>query len=133
MVPLEARHNHILEAIYTAVCVDGIKMPLPINSAAQMLKASKGGSGSASAAADAGPPPGANPVLFHREVSRAVRNALALLQSHVRVCRLYYSKMNTELVRIMMEECIKYVDEYLYNIQCSEIFTLINEKLHTEA
>jgi glycine/D-amino acid oxidase-like deaminating enzyme len=26
-----------------------------------------------------------------------------------------------------------YVDEHLYNIQCSEIFTLRNEKLHTEA
>jgi hypothetical protein len=26
-----------------------------------------------------------------------------------------------------------YVDEYLYNIQCSEIFTLRNEHLHTEA
>ena len=25
-----------------------------------------------------------------------------------------------------------YVDEYLYNIHCSEIFTLIYEKLHTE-
>ena len=25
-----------------------------------------------------------------------------------------------------------YVDEHLYNIQCSEIFTLRNEKLHTE-
>jgi hypothetical protein len=28
---------------------------------------------------------------------------------------------------------IRYVDEHLYNIQCSEIFTLRNEKLHTEA
>jgi hypothetical protein len=27
----------------------------------------------------------------------------------------------------------RYVDEHLYNIQCSEIFTLRNEKLHTEA
>ena len=26
----------------------------------------------------------------------------------------------------------EYVDEHLYNIQCSEIFTLRNEKLHTE-
>jgi hypothetical protein len=26
-----------------------------------------------------------------------------------------------------------YVDEHLYNIQCSEICTLINENLHTEA
>jgi hypothetical protein len=26
----------------------------------------------------------------------------------------------------------QYVDEHLYNIQCSEIFTLRNEKLHTE-
>lgn len=26
-----------------------------------------------------------------------------------------------------------YDDEHLYNIQCSEIFTLRNEKLHTEA
>jgi hypothetical protein len=25
-----------------------------------------------------------------------------------------------------------YVDEYLYHIHCSEIFTLIYEKLHTE-
>ena len=28
---------------------------------------------------------------------------------------------------------LKYVDEHLYNIQCSEIFSLRNEKLHTEA
>jgi hypothetical protein len=27
----------------------------------------------------------------------------------------------------------KYLDEHLYNIQCSEIFTLRNENLHTEA
>jgi hypothetical protein len=27
----------------------------------------------------------------------------------------------------------EYVDEYLYNVQCSEIFTLRNENLHTEA
>jgi hypothetical protein len=29
--------------------------------------------------------------------------------------------------------CYKYVDEHLYNIQCGEICTLRNEKLHTEA
>jgi hypothetical protein len=28
---------------------------------------------------------------------------------------------------------VQYVDEHLYNIQCSEIFTLRYEKLHTEA
>ena len=28
---------------------------------------------------------------------------------------------------------VLYVDEYIYNIQCSEIFTLRYEKLHTEA
>jgi ATP-binding cassette subfamily B protein len=27
----------------------------------------------------------------------------------------------------------KYVDQHLYNNQCSEIFTLRNEKFHTEA
>jgi hypothetical protein len=32
-----------------------------------------------------------------------------------------------------LDRAAEYVEEHLYNIQCSEIFTLRNEKLHTEA
>jgi hypothetical protein len=40
---------------------------------------------------------------------------------------------NTSYAFSMFGESPQYVDEHLYNIQCSEIFTLRNEKLHTEA
>ena len=33
---------------------------------------------------------------------------------------------------VSADSAVLYVDEHLYNIQCSEIFTLRNEKLHTE-
>jgi hypothetical protein len=36
-------------------------------------------------------------------------------------------------LEVLVDDVLVYVDEHLYNIQCSEIFTLRHEKLHTEA
>lgn len=105
--------NAILQSIWNDISAEEIQMPKAgqaIAAAQSKQKKDKGGSSSASGGSDGGGGGGGgfgetseSLKTFERSMMNAAQGARAKLSGHAAMCRVYFTKMSTELVNLMFE------------------------------